>query len=100
MKTILIIDDKKDNCRQITEIINKMNEDYTILEAEDSKSASEVLSNHKADLVFIDIMLPGKSGPMLCIVLKEQNTFIPIIAISTQVMTNIKIREKYSQRRS
>ncbi len=83
MKTILIIDDNKDNRIQISEIIDKMDEDYTILEANDSNSALEMLNRQKIDLVFIDIMLPGKSGPMLCVVLKEQRRFVPIIAIST-----------------
>eukprot|EP01156_Anaeramoeba_ignava_P000454 Anaeramoba_ignava/a105340_285.p1 GENE.a105340_285~~a105340_285.p1 ORF type:complete len:231 (-),score=33.52 a105340_285:341-1033(-) len=96
MKTILIIDDNKENRLQIKSIIAKINEKYNIIEAIDSSTALHALQNEVIDLVFVDIMLPDKSGPMLCSVLKDQRRFIPIIAISAHD-ENAKLRERILQ---
>jgi signal transduction histidine kinase/CheY-like chemotaxis protein len=61
-KTILIADDFDDNRFVVRETLMFFNKNVQILEASDGLQAIEVLKNHKADLVIMDLDMPVMNG--------------------------------------
>ncbi|MES2878046.1 MAG: response regulator [Pseudomonadota bacterium] len=57
MKTILVVDDHVDIRRLFSITLGK---EFNILEAEDGDSALEAVRHHHPQLVFLDVMMPGK----------------------------------------
>tara|TARA_Y100000590_G_scaffold470286_1_gene663343 strand:+ start:765 stop:2114 length:1350 start_codon:yes stop_codon:yes gene_type:complete len=79
---VLIIDDEKDICFLISEILK--DEKYITKSANDSDSALKDYTKFKPDLIILDVWL-GKSsldGIELLVEFKKINPFIPVIIIS------------------
>ncbi len=57
MSTILIVDDHSDIRRLLSITLGK---EFTIIEAEDGKSALEAVRRHHPKLVLLDVMMPGE----------------------------------------
>ncbi len=69
MSTILVVDDEamiRETLRDFLEF-----EGHHVLEAEDALVARSLLARNKVDLAFLDVSMPGESGPELCARLKE-----------------------------
>ncbi|HJV88934.1 MAG TPA: response regulator [Holophagaceae bacterium] len=69
MSTILVVDDEsmiRETLRDFLEF-----EGHKVLEAEDALAARSLLAQNKIDLAFLDVAMPGESGPELCARLKE-----------------------------
>lgn len=69
MSTILVVDDEamiRETLRDFLEF-----EGHHVLEAEDALVARSLLAQNKVDLAFLDVSMPGESGPELCARLKE-----------------------------
>lgn len=69
MSTILVVDDEamiRETLRDFLEF-----EGHHVLEAEDALVARSLLAHNKVDLAFLDVAMPGESGPELCARLKE-----------------------------
>lgn len=83
-KRILVVDDEAD----IRELLryNLELEGFAVDAAADGEKALEILKKSKADLVLLDLMLPGLPGLELCKQLKRQVDLesIPIIMISAK----------------
>lgn len=78
--TILLVEDNAIT-RKMYRIALQL-EHYNVLEAEDGKTALQLVKNHKIDLVLQDSILPDIKGLELCRQLKEIVPNINIIALS------------------
>jgi putative two-component system response regulator len=80
--TILIVDDLDLN-RHLLKAILKT-ESYRILEAKRPSVALKLLEHEKVDLVVMDMVMPGMSGPDFCRALKadRRTQLIPILVLT------------------
>jgi|GEM_PF-820659 len=62
--TVLVVDDNEDN--RLIASTNLELAGYTVLEAEDGERGLEALAGTPADLVLLDIMMPGIDGYEVC----------------------------------
>ena len=85
MKTIAIIDDDIHIGDMLTEVLTQ--EGYTILRAYSGTEALYLLSQHKPDLVLLDLMLPGLSGEEVLPHIEN----IPVIVLSAKVDVQDKV---------
>jgi signal transduction histidine kinase/AraC-like DNA-binding protein len=85
--SVLIIEDNKD-LREF--LMNRLQNDYEILEADNSQSALQQAFYTVPDLIISDIVIPGKDGIALVHIFKTdiRTSHIPIILLSGQ--TNIE----------
>ena len=81
MKTILIIDDQKDDMETMNQILKKAG--YDVLTSSGFSEACTKLDNKKVDLILLDIMMPNLSGYDILKILREkQNRNIPVVFVS------------------
>ncbi len=85
MKTIAVIDDDVPIGDLLEEILTR--EDYGVLRAYSGTEALYLLSQHKPDLVLLDLMLPGLSGEQ--VLPKIQG--IPVIVLSAKAAVQDKV---------
>lgn len=86
MKTIAIIDDDIHIGDMLEEILRR--EGYLVLRAYSGTEALYLLSQHKLDLVLLDLMLPGLSGEELLPHIQN----LPVIVISAKIDIQDKVR--------
>ncbi|MBF2064691.1 MAG: response regulator [Calothrix sp. C42_A2020_038] len=84
MSTVLVVEDGLTDMQIISLYLQKAG--FSVISAKSSEEAQEKLNNNKPDLIFLDVMLPGKSGYEICRELKNNPTTstIPIIFCSTK----------------
>jgi putative two-component system response regulator len=82
VSTILIVDDLDLNRRLLKAILKT--EPYRILEAKRPALALKMLETEKVDLVVMDMVMPGMSGPDFCRALKADRLtqLIPLLVIT------------------
>lgn len=85
MPNILIIDDDIHISTLLEETL--ISKGYTVHKAFSGTEALLVLSQHKPDLILLDLMLPGLSGEELLPHIKD----IPVIVVSAKVSTADKV---------
>lgn len=88
MYTILICDDDRDIRRALR--IYLTGEGYRVLEAENGQQALEVLEGCKADLVLMDVMMPGLDGLAATMKLREESS-VPVILLTAKSEDTDKI---------
>ena len=88
MQTILVCDDEKEIVEAIS--IYLEGEGFRVLKAYDGKEALEVLEKESADLVIMDVMMPGLDGIRTTLKIREKSN-IPIIILSAKSEDNDKI---------
>ena len=88
MQTILVCDDEKEIVEAIS--IYLEGEGFRVLKAYDGKEALEVLEKEPADLVIMDVMMPGLDGIRTTLKIREKSN-IPIIILSAKSEDNDKI---------
>lgn len=86
MKTIAIIDDDIHIGNMLEEVLHR--EGYLVLRAYSGTEALYLLSQHRADLILPDLMLPGLSGEELLPHIHN----LPIIVISAKIDVQDKVR--------
>lgn len=86
MKTIAIIDDDEYIGDMLEELLRK--ENYEVLRAYSGTEALLLLSQHRPDLVLLDLMLPGLSGEEVLPKIKD----IPVIVISAKPDVEDKVK--------
>lgn len=88
MQTILVCDDDK----QIVEAIDiyLSSEGFRVLKAYDGFEALEILEKESADLLIIDVMMPGLDGIRTTLKIRETSS-IPIIILSAKSEDTDKI---------
>jgi two-component system cell cycle response regulator len=82
METILLVDDEKVNLKILSTILRSGG--YRFLEAASGEQALKVLSQGDADLIILDLMMPGMDGFQTLEKIKEDTStaFIPVIIAS------------------
>lgn len=86
MKTIAIIDDDLYIGDMLEELLTK--EGYFVIRAYSGTEAVYMLSQNTADLVLLDLMLPGMSGEDVLKLVKD----IPVIVISAKLDVDDKVK--------
>ncbi|SRR5581483_11893022 len=83
MKQVLIVDDDP-MVRQLTR--KALAEQYTCLEAADAETAYAILDRERPDLILLDWVLPGLSGPNFFKRLQRDGDLakIPVIIVSAR----------------
>ncbi|MBN1819575.1 MAG: response regulator transcription factor [Prolixibacteraceae bacterium] len=82
MKSILIIEDDVSILRGLKD--NLEYEDYSVLTETDGRKGLETAREKDADLILLDIMLPGINGFEICRKLKKEKPELPIIMITAR----------------
>ncbi len=80
MATILVVDDDRDICNLLTDVLE--GEGYAVQAVMDGQAALSALRHQPFDLALVDILLPGLSGLDLLKRLKEQVPAMPVILIT------------------
>lgn len=57
---VLVVDDEPFICRSLSFVLRK--EDYEVFEARNGEEALQAISEHRPDLVFLDVMMPKVNG--------------------------------------
>jgi two-component system phosphate regulon response regulator PhoB len=69
MRKVLIADDE-DGVRSLVRMTLEV-DSFEILEARDGEEALAMAREHRPDLIFLDVMMPGRSGVDVCRDLKR-----------------------------
>ena len=73
MPTVLIVDDEQHIRLLIEQTLEDLEDDgVELLTASDGEEAVDVARNHRPDLVFLDVMMPRRSGFDVCRMIKEE----------------------------
>lgn len=89
--SILLVED---NCELKHYLIDALNENFTLLIAENGLEGYEITLNHCPEIVISDVMMPVMDGFTLCKKLKEdeRTSHIPIILLTARNEHEDKIR--------
>jgi CheY-like chemotaxis protein len=79
---ILIIDDDKDLCMLTQKVLTKYG--YTVDAFNNAKQGIAYAREHKPNLILMDVMLPGLTGPEIVSYFKEDLQFkdVPVIFLT------------------
>ena len=78
---ILVVDDEPSLVRGVSYALER--EQFEVEVARDGPSAVEAALSHAVDLVLLDSMLPGLSGPDVCRRIRERSS-VPIIMLTAR----------------
>src|SRR5215469_7524115 len=79
MKTILIVDDEPAARYGLRRALEAK---YRIAEADSAEAAHEALPREQADLVLLDVVLPGQDGLSFLKWMREQGSEVPVLMVS------------------
>jgi DNA-binding response OmpR family regulator len=81
MATVLVVDDEPTIREVVVRYLERAG--YTTLEAADGNRARELLEGDTADLVVLDVMLPGTDGLELCRWIRSRSR-VPVIMLTAR----------------
>jgi putative nucleotidyltransferase with HDIG domain len=90
MENILIVDDNKQNCDIIKDLLSTWG--YGVYVAFEGNEAFDFAINYKPDLILLDVMLPGMNGFEICGKLKSNPDTKNIIIIMLTVLNEVEDR--------
>jgi len=90
MPTILVVEDEESIAEPMVE--NLEFEGYEVLDARDGNRGLELALSGRADLVLLDIMLPGVNGYEICRRMREEGIDIPVIMLTARGEEADKVR--------
>ncbi len=84
MNTVLVVEDGLTDMQILSRYLQQAG--YSVMSATSSEEAQDKIDKNKPDLIFLDVILPGKSGFEICRELKNNpNTSkIPVVFCSTK----------------
>ena len=84
MATALIVEDVQTDLMILTSYLETLG--WRVIAAANGEDALTYLSSNKPDIVFLDVVLPGRSGFEICRTIKSQNETqkIPVVMCSTK----------------
>ncbi|MEA5595581.1 response regulator transcription factor [Rivularia sp. UHCC 0363] len=84
MSTILVVEDGLTDMQVISRYLEQAG--YSVMGAKSSEEAQEKITQKKPDVIFLDVILPGKSGFEICRELKNNpdTSTIPVVFCSTK----------------
>ena len=85
-QTILVVEDNEKNMKLFRDVLTATG--YTTLEATTGRRAVELASEHRPDLVLMDIRLPDIDGvdALSRLRAEERTAWIPVLALTAQAM--------------
>ena len=85
MKKILVIDDEREFCFLIKDML-EVSGKYRVIIATDGRSGIKATFDHRPDLILLDIMMPGLDGFEVLKRLKEniRTQSIPVIMLTAR----------------
>jgi two-component system response regulator RegX3 len=81
MTRVLVVEDEINLREPLVYLLQK--EGYDVLEAEDGNQALEIFHTHGADLILLDLMLPGLSGNEVCRAIRAESS-VPVIMVTAK----------------
>ena len=81
MTRVLVVEDERNLREPLVYLLQK--EGYDVIEAEDGNAAVENFQNLGADLILLDLMLPGLSGNEVCRIIRAESQ-VPIIMVTAK----------------
>lgn len=81
MTRVLVVEDERNLREPLVYLLQK--EGYDVIEAEDGNAAVENFRNLGADLILLDLMLPGLSGNEVCRTIRAESQ-VPIIMVTAK----------------
>lgn len=94
-KKVLIVDDADDIRKVLFFILKK--EGYEVIEAADGEKALAAISEHKPDMVYLDLHLPAIDGDEVCKQVKADDALKEIPIIFLTASDDDLIQEKLSE---
>ncbi len=84
MSTALIVDDVQTDLMILTSYLENLG--WRVIAAVNGEEALTYLSSNTPDIVFLDVVLPGRSGFEICRAIKSQTDTqkIPVVMCSTK----------------
>ncbi|AFY31707.1 response regulator transcription factor [Calothrix sp. PCC 7507] len=84
MSTVLVVEDGLTDMEIISRYLKQAG--YSVISATSSEEAQDRIDKNKPDVIFLDVILPGKSGFEICRELKNNpsTSQIPVIFCSTK----------------
>lgn len=82
MKTVLVVEDDPSISNLLK--INLTLAGYTPAIAEEGEAAVRIFSERPADLVLLDLMLPGKDGWQVLEEIRKKKRKVPVIVVSAK----------------
>jgi len=79
-KRVLIVDDNKSIRTMVAEYLGARG--YDVLQAADGIQGLEYGLSSDANLIILDVVMPGIDGVRLCMLLREKSVTTPIIMLS------------------
>ena len=80
-KTVLIADDELRIRKLVSDFLTR--EGYTVLEADNGRSAMDLLNSGRIDLAVLDVMMPEQDGLSVCRELRKKSA-IPVIMLTAR----------------
>jgi two-component system, cell cycle response regulator len=83
--TILIVEDNPKTLQFLTAALGKQG--YTMLAADNAKTALAMMADTKVDLILADVMMPEMDGIEFCQIVRQQqkeDEYIPIIFLTAK----------------
>lgn len=77
--SILLVDDEKDVLRATTQVLK---DDFQVFQASDGKQALELFSEHKIDVVILDVNMPGLTGVEVLAKIKAADPLTEVIMLT------------------
>lgn len=90
--TILIAEDEADNYRLLEMILQR---EYNLVHAWNGREAIEKFSEHRPDLVLMDIQMPEIDGYEATLRIREKCAEIPVIAVTAYAFREEEIRARH-----
>ncbi len=81
MTKVLVVEDEQSLREPLVYLLQK--EGFDVVEAADGNAALEQFNKSGADLILLDLMLPGMSGNEVCRVIRQTST-VPIIMLTAK----------------
>lgn len=83
---VLIIDDNRDICSSVRQILTAIDSNYEVLEAHDGPEGLKKVKAKKPDIVLLDVMMPGMDGGQVGVALKEnpETRKIPVLFLTAK----------------
>jgi two-component system response regulator RegX3 len=81
MTRVLVVEDEINLREPLVYLLQR--EGYDVIEAEDGNTALELFQSMGADLVLLDLMLPGLSGNEVCRAIRAESS-VPVIMVTAK----------------
>lgn len=89
-ETILVVEDEKEILEYILELLRKNN--YLVFSATNGTEALHLLDDQTPDLVLLDLNLPDISGEGVCLEIRKNFPFLPIIMLTAKDGVTDKVK--------